>query len=217
MKNPSTIFLVTYIILTFFCIMSADSVGENLVDTNGKVFMYGLLMTILEIPVIYYMVWKMILEKIADAISYDENQKALCSFYSKLALPIAFTFLNMIIIENLNQSLDKSKPTKRYLTVTRKYSKAMTRSSGDPRTDTHYIDITSWLSNKTFTTRITREEYNNYNVNDVIQATTNSGYFGFSYYTSLRKIDKSIFPDGTKFPLNEEQALKLIEEKNGKE
>ena len=214
MKSPSNLFLFPYIVIVFFSIMGEITFGEKLVDTNGKVFMYGLLMTIIEIPFIYYFVWKTILEHIADAIAYDENEKKLASFYSFIALPIIFTSLNMIIIENLNQSLDKSKPTKRYLAVTHMYSKTPRHSNGDPRTRACYIEITSWLSNKSFTTRVSNEEYSKYKVKDVIEAITKSGYFGFNYYESLRKIDKSIFPDGTKFPLTEEEAKKIIKDNN---
>lgn len=212
MKPPSNIFLFSYIIIVTFCIMSEVTMSENLVDTDGKVFMYGLLLTIIEIPVIYFMVWKLVLKHLADVMFYEENDKKLASFYSAIALPIAFIFLNMIILENLNQSLDKSKLVKRYLKVTRTYSQAMHRSR-DRRTDTKHMELTSWVSKGTFSVRITKKEFENTNQNDVYEAITRSGFFGFNYYQSLKKIDKSIFPDGTKFPLNEEQALKLIEEK----
>ncbi len=193
--------------------MNEVTMSENLIETNGKIFLFGFIMTLLEIPIIFYLVWKMILKNIVNAMFYDENEKKVASFYSFLALPIIFTSLNMIIIENMNQSLDKSIPVKRYLAVTRKYYKVMNRSKDDPRTNLHYIDLTSWLSNNTFTVRISNKEYNNTETNDVYEANTKSGFFGFSYYDSLHKIDRSIFPDGTKFPLNEKEAIKLIEEK----
>ncbi len=213
MKSPSTFFLITYIILIGFGIATQDSLGENLVDTNGKVLLYGILLTILESPLIYYLIWKMILGKIADSMSYEENDKKSISFFSFIGLPILFTLLNMMAIMNLNQSLDKSKPVKRYLAVTKKYYEVMSKSKDNPRTNRHYINLTSWLSNNKFTVRISHQEYENTAINDVYEANTQSGYFGFSYYKSLRKIDSSIFPDGTKFPIDEEQAQKLIVEK----
>ena len=144
---------------------------------------------------------------------YDENEKKLASFYSFIALPILFTSLNMIIIDNLNLSQDKSKPVKRYLAITNKHYTVMSRSSDNPRTNSYYIDLTSWLSKKTFSYKVSYSDYNNYKVKDVIEATTHSGFLGLSYYTSLHKIDRSIFPQDTKFPLDENQAKTLIEEK----
>ncbi len=212
MKSAGNIFFITYIIIATFSIMTESSVGENLVDTNGKIFIFGLIMTLLEIPLIYYVIWKMILEKIADAMSYEENVKKLCSFLSFIALPIIFTSINMIVIDSLNESFDKSKPVKRYLEVTRTYSQAMHRSR-DRRTDTKHMELTSWVSKGTFSVRITKKEFENTNQKDVYEAITRSGFFGFSYYKSLKKIDKNIFPPNTTFPLNEDEALKLIEEK----
>ena len=214
MRSTEKIIIIIYIIVIAFSIMTESSVGAKLVDTNGKIFMFGLIMTILEIPLIYYVVWKMILEKIADEISYVENDKNICSFFSFIALPIIFTALNMIIIETLNESMDKSKPIKRYLAVTKKYYEVMSRSKDNPRTNRHYINLTSWLSNNKFTVRISHQEYENTAVNDVYEVITKSGCFGFGYYNSIHKIDKSIFPDGTKFPIDENQAQKLIVEKN---
>lgn len=196
--------------------MTELSLSEKIIDTNGKVFLFGFLLTILEIPIIYFIVWKKILKIIAENMAFDEKEIPLCGFFSFLALPIIFTSLNMMVIDSLNESFDKSKPVKRYLEVTRTYSKAMHRSR-DRRTDTKHMELTSWVSKKPFTVRITRKEFENTNPNDVYEAITKSGYFGFAYYESLRKIDRSIFPDGTKFPITEEQALKLIEEKKGKE
>lgn len=134
MRSTEKIIIIIYIIVIAFSIMTESSVGAKLVDTNGKIFMFGLIMTILEIPLIYYVIWKMILEKIADAMSYEDNVKNLCSFLSFIALPIIFTALNMIIIETLNESMDKSKPIKRYLAVTKKYYEVMSRSKDNPRT-----------------------------------------------------------------------------------
>ena len=192
--------------------MNEVTLSGNMVDTNGKVFLYGFLMTLLEIPIIYYIVWKMIIKKIAEVMFYDESEKAQASFFSFLALPIIFTSINMIIIDSLNESFDKSKPVKRYLAVTRTYSQAMHRSR-DRRTDTKHMELTSWVSKGTFSVRITKKEFENTNQNDVFEAITRSGFFGFSYYKSLKKIDKNIFPPNTTFPLNEDEALKLIEEK----
>ena len=211
MKSPSTFFLIIYIILIGFGIATQNSLGENLVDTNGKIFMFGLIMTILEIPLIYYVIWKMILGKIADSMSYEENDKKSISFFSFIGLPILFTVLNMIIIETLNESMDKSKTVKRYLAVTKKYYEVMSKSKDNPRTNRHYINLTSWLSNNKFTVRISHQEYENTAINDVYEANTKSGCFGFGYYTSLRKTDRTIFPTDTKFPLTEQEALKLIE------
>ena len=193
--------------------MTELSLSENIIDTNGKVFLFGLLLTIVEIPFIYFFIWKKILKNIAENMAYDEKEIPLCGFFSFIALPIVFTSLNMMVIDSLNESLDKSQPIKRYLAVTHSYSKAMSRSRGDHRTDTHYMELTSWISKKPFTVRITRKEFENTNPNDVYEAITRSGFFRFNYYQSLKRIDKSIFPDGTKFPLNEEQAAKLKEEK----
>ncbi len=212
MKSVSNIFLYTYIIIIAFSIMTEITISENIIETNGKVFLYGLLFTIVEIPIIYFFIWKKILKNIAESLAYDEKQIPLCGFFSFLALPIIFTSLNMMVIDSINESFDKSKPEKRYLEVTRTYSEAMHRSR-DRRTDRKYMVLTSWVSKGTFSVRITKKEYENTNPNDVYEAITRSGFFGFNYYQSLKKIDRSIFPDGTKFPLKEEQALKLIEEK----
>lgn len=212
MKNPSKIFIFVYAIIITFCIMNEVTLSENMVDTNGKVFLYGFLITLLEIPIIYYIVWKMIIKKIAEVMFYDESEKAQAAFFSFLALPIIFTSINMIVIDSLNESFDKSKPVKRYLEVTRTYSQAMHRSR-DRRTDTKHMELTSWVSKGTFSVRITKKEFENTNQNDVYEAITRSGFFGFSYYKSLKKIDKNIFPPNTTFPLNEDEALKLIEEK----
>jgi hypothetical protein len=67
------------------------------------------------------------------------------------------------------------------------------------------------LSNNKFTVRISHKEYENTAINDVYEANTQSGYFGFGYYTSLRKTDRNIFPTDTKFPLTEEERIKLLE------
>lgn len=192
--------------------MNEVTMSENLIETNGKIFLFGFIMTLLEIPIIFYLVWKMILKNIVNAMFYDENEKKVASFYSLLALPIIFTSINMIVIDSLNESFDKSKPVKRYLEVTRTYSQAMHRSR-DRRTDTKHMELTSWVSKGTFSVRITKKEFENTNQNDVYEAITRSGFFGFSYYKSLKKIDKNIFPPNTTFPLNEDEALKLIEEK----
>ncbi len=80
MKNPSTIFLIAYIIIIFFCIMNEVTMSENLIETNGKIFLFGFIMTLLEIPIIFYLVWKMILKNIVNAMFYDENEKKVASF-----------------------------------------------------------------------------------------------------------------------------------------
>ena len=192
--------------------MTEITISENIIDTNGKVFLFGFILTIVEIPFIYFFVWKNILKNIAEGMSYDEKEIPLCSFFSFIALPIIFTSINMIVIDSLNESFDKSKPVKRYLEVTRTYSQAMHRSR-DRRTDTKHMELTSWVSKGTFSVRITKKEFENTNQKDVYEAITRSGFFGFSYYKSLKKIDKNIFPPNTTFPLNEDEALKLIEEK----
>ena len=211
MRSITNVFLYAYIFIVFICIMSEGSMSENLIDTNGKIFLFGFIITIIEIPIIYFFVWKMILRIIAENMANDDNEIKGCSFFSFLALPIIFTSLNMIAIESINESFDKSKPVKRYLMVTRTYSQAMHRSR-DRRTDTKHMELTSWVSKGTFSVRITKKEYENTNPKDVYEAITKSGFFGFSYYTSLRKTDKSIFPPDTKFPLTEDEAKKYMEE-----
>mgnify|MGYP003398561403 FL=1 len=120
---------------------------------------------------------------------------------------------NVYLIDTLNETLDTSKPVKKYVAVTKKYYKVMSRSKDNPRTNSYYIELTSWLSNNKFTLHISHKEYEATAINDVYEAITKSGFFGFGYYNSIHKIDKSILPDGTKFPIDECQAQKLIEEK----
>jgi hypothetical protein len=60
--------------------MNEVTMSENLIETNGKIFLFGFIMTLLEIPIIFYLVWKMILKNIVNAMFYDENEKKVASF-----------------------------------------------------------------------------------------------------------------------------------------
>ncbi len=72
--------------------MTEITISENIIETNGKVFLYGLIITIVEIPIIYFFIWKKILKNIAESLAYDEKQIPLCGFFSFLALPIIMSW-----------------------------------------------------------------------------------------------------------------------------
>ena len=52
---------------------------------------------------------------------------------------------------------------------------------------------------------------------DVVSVNTWPGYFGFEYYDNLIDVDKNLFPDNTQFPLTEDEAKQLMEQKKESE
>ena len=212
-NSPLMVFFLIYMFSIIGCEAIEGSISETLIETNGRIFSISFIIALLEIPLIYFVAWKMVLEKLADMLLEDDSEKLICSIISVIILPFIFTLLNMIMIETLNKSLDISKPVKRYLAITNKSVKSHYNSKRHTTSYTYHIDITSWLSHSTFTKKVSSNEYNSYAVYDILETTTKSGFFGFQYYKYLRKVDKNLFPPNTKFPLDESQANKLIEEK----
>ena len=117
-KNPPSSFLFfIYMFFSVIGIILVQSIGSNIIETHGRIFLRAFLWTIFESPIIYFLVWKMFLSKILNAFVDSENEIATCGFYSLIGIPICAIIINMGIIEHLNSSWDKSESVKWYLTV----------------------------------------------------------------------------------------------------
>ena len=212
-KNPPSSFLFfIYMFFSVIGIILVQSIGSNIIETHGRIFLRAFLWTIFESPIIYFLVWKMFLSKILNAYVDSENEIATCSFYSLIGIPICAIIINMGIIEYLNSSWDKSESVKWYLTVINKQVHTHRNSKTHSTSYSYHVYFTSWLSRNTFEKKVTSYEYSNFNVNDVVCVNTKSGYFGYPYYTTLYLVDKKQFPSGTRFPISEEEANPLIEQ-----
>ena len=215
--SPFSIFIIVYTCIIVSFIFLERSVCENIIESNGIITAIGVILTLLEFPIIFSTIWKKFLEKIIHAELDIVVEKVICHVISIIVLLLVFTYINMIMIEVINKVLDFSKPVKRYLTVTDKKRDTYYYSKSHKKSFSYSIYIKSWVSNNSFSIIVPDNEYNKYHIGDVLETNTKSGFFGFPHYDKLKKIDKIILPVRTKFPITEEEAKPLIEKKKQEE
>ena len=124
--------------------------------------------------------------------------------------------LNCGLIYLMNKTFDNSKPIKRYLKVTNKTFHQSYSSKSKNETITYYLRLTSWVSDDTYLEKVSKNTYEYFSKNDIVEAVTKSGYYNMPYYVSLNldsKVDPYLFPPDTKFPLTEDEAKKIIEDR----
>ena len=124
--------------------------------------------------------------------------------------------LNCGLIYLMNKTIDNSKPIKRYLKVTNKTFQQSYSSKSNKESTTYYLRLTSWVNDGTYLERVSKSTYDYYSKDDIIEAVTKSGYYNMPYYISLNlnsKVDPNLFPPDTNFPLTEEEAKKIIEDR----
>ena len=214
--NEKTFFIILFIpIVLFFFISLFFEKYENftLDSLNTRINLILLIVSLIESSIIIFFVWKYIIKDIIDDIP-DKDYVLL--FIMPIMLLIAPYGINSGLIYFLNQKLDSKKPIIRYLKVIDRTISEAGSSRKNKKTYYNYnIHLTSWRKNS-FKFKCTEDEYNNnkYKRGDTVKIKTSVGYFGMEYYyNEFTIVENMKFPKGTKFPITEEQALKLIEEK----
>ncbi len=209
--SPLVFFILPYMLVLIFSLIIETTIGSNIIEGGGRIFSKAFLYSLFELPIVFFL-WKIFIEKVADE-ALDEGEKIFAAIATFTLIPAIFITINMGIIEYYNSRLDRSKPIKRYLLVTQKTISVHTDSKSHRKSYTYYIHLTSWVSKKTFSKSVSKGEYDSYRAGDVFEVITREGYFGYPYYEKLyRTSDRSLFPDGIKYPITEEEFQKIREE-----
>ena len=211
-QSPTVlVFLVFYILILAFSYANQSSIGASIVSGKGIIFFISLIITVLESAFLYYVVWKKLLQPHAHKIIDDETDLSAVCLFSVIFIPLILILTNMMVIEFVNKQFDLSKATIRYLVITDKRTDVSYNSKRHTTTYTHYLTITSWIPNEKFTKRIDGVTMALTGPGDPVIVTTKNGLFGFQYYTTFKIMDRNPFPIGTKFPLTEDEAKKILE------
>ena len=211
-QSPTVlVFLVLYIFILTYSYINHSSISASIVTGKGIIFFISLIITVLESAFLYYVVWKKLLKPHANNIIDDETDLSTVCLFSVIFIPLILILTNMLVIEIVNKQFDLSKATKRYLVITDKKTDVSYNSKKHSTTYTHYLTISSWIPNEKFTKRIDEVTSALTGPGDPVMVTTKNGLFGFQYYTSFKIMNRNPFPKGTKFPLTEDEAKKILE------
>jgi hypothetical protein len=214
------VYFITFIISALIFYIGST----NIIGANSRIFLKALLFMVLESPIIYLVVWKLIINNLGNSYLNDEDEMRSLAFISIIAFPIITLMLNMGLLVTLNKALDKSLPKKRYLSCIGKKKYFATNSPKDKKafkrkkTSFSYdVYYNTWVSDVTITRNVQSNNFDRYQIGDVVSVNTWPGYFGFEYYDNLIDVDKNLFPDNTQFPLTEDEAKELMEQKKESE
>lgn len=137
------------------------------------------------------------------------------SLFAVVALAFIFLLSNLSVLDMVNSLFDYHKPTIRYVKVHRKHHYV---ERGKRTNKEHYdVYVTSWLPHPSPKLEVSRIYFNSLGVNDIVDVYTKPGFLGDEHWSpskSLKcKYKLEDFPEGTRFPITQEEAEKLIKKK----
>ena len=193
---------------------------DNIICRYSIIVIITSISTLIELPFLYRLSWNILIKPIID-VSESQIEKGLIPFITAIVILLALYGINYHILRRVNTILDFSKPEIWYFNVKNtyfqtKYSKR-SRSRTKHITTTYYVTFPSLIPHKTFTKKISRELYGSLKIDDVLKLTVKSGLFGAPHYEKLSQeleVDSNLFPYYTIFPVREDKAKDLMEEKH---
>lgn len=215
---PFVNLLFTFFIILLFVYGIPELLGDNIIHGYSRIIKISVILTLIEIPFLFQPSLNYIVKPTVEKTKSNE-EKQLIPLISLIAIPAIIFGINLQLSKAANMLLDFSKPEIYYFKIIKSYSERETKTNKRGKTSvyfTHYISFSSLTPGETFTRKISVEESAWLIENDVLKLTVKSGLFGVPYYKKLShdlEVDSNLFPKNTVFPVREDKAKVLMEEK----
>ena len=210
---PGSLFLLFCGILDLLSIGIMVISLENVIHLDYTFYIRSIIYTIIE-GFIFYIVFWLIISKNICKLFMEEAELKVIHVIAIITIVICSITSSVGLTLTLNEKLNKTPAVTMFFKLEKKDFVKKEHKKKNTVTYDYYFYFKTWFDDSLFSYKATEGEYFRGSIGDIFKAKTYTGYFGYHYYKDLdlyRRVNESLFPEDTKFPLPEDEGNKILD------